>query len=92
VLLVRLYTLVPAHRINNAGTNAYKYGPLLDSDDEDLEAIVDTNVLGVMLCCKEVGGFFVCVCVCVCVGGGSSILVALLLGVELCLESCCIAS
>jgi hypothetical protein len=40
--------------INNAGTNAYKYGPLLDSDDEDLEAIVDTNILGVMLCCKEV--------------------------------------
>lgn len=39
--------------INNAGTNAYKYGPLLESDDEDLEAIVDTNVLGVMLCCKE---------------------------------------
>lgn len=43
-----------ACRINNAGTNAYKYGPLLESDDEDLEAIVDTNVLGVMLCCKEV--------------------------------------
>eukprot|EP00879_Flechtneria_rotunda_P023845 GHRR01025253.1.p1 GENE.GHRR01025253.1~~GHRR01025253.1.p1 ORF type:complete len:268 (+),score=73.44 GHRR01025253.1:721-1524(+) len=39
--------------INNAGTNAYKYGPLLESDDEDLEAIVETNVLGVMLCCKE---------------------------------------
>eukprot|EP00882_Tetradesmus_deserticola_P016046 GHRQ01017115.1.p1 GENE.GHRQ01017115.1~~GHRQ01017115.1.p1 ORF type:complete len:320 (+),score=122.70 GHRQ01017115.1:241-1200(+) len=39
--------------INNAGTNAYKYGPLLESDDEDLEAIVDTNILGVMLCCKE---------------------------------------
>lgn len=45
----------PGCRINNAGTNAYKYGPLLESDDEDLEAIVDTNVLGVMLCCKEVG-------------------------------------
>jgi NAD(P)-dependent dehydrogenase (short-subunit alcohol dehydrogenase family) len=40
--------------INNAGTNAYKYGPLLESDDDDLEAIVDTNILGVMLCCKEV--------------------------------------
>lgn len=40
------------NRINNAGTNAYKYGPLLESEDEDLEAIVDTNVLGVMLCCK----------------------------------------
>jgi hypothetical protein len=45
-----------ARRINNAGTNAYKYGPLLESDDEDLEAIVDTNILGVMLCCKEVRG------------------------------------
>jgi chlorophyll(ide) b reductase len=32
----------------------YKYGPLLESDDDDLEAIVDTNILGVMLCCKEV--------------------------------------
>lgn len=41
-------------RINNAGTNAYKYGPLLESDDDDLAAIVETNVLGVMLCCKEV--------------------------------------
>lgn len=45
-----------ACRINNAGTNAYKYGPLLESDDDDLEAIVDTNILGVMLCCKEVHG------------------------------------
>lgn len=51
----------PQHtnRINNAGTNAYKYGPLLESDDEDLEAIVDTNVLGVMLCCKEVRAWLV---------------------------------
>eukprot|EP00877_Chromochloris_zofingiensis_P005359 jgi/Chrzof1/14824/Cz09g17200.t1_NOL[v5.2] len=39
--------------INNAGTNAYKYGPLLESDDDDLVSIVETNVLGVMLCCKE---------------------------------------
>lgn len=90
MLLVRLYTLVPVHRINNAGTNAYKYGPLLDSDDEDLEAIVDTNVLGVMLCCKEVGCFDVWLGGWV--GGGSSIRVALLLGVKLCLESCCTAS
>jgi NAD(P)-dependent dehydrogenase (short-subunit alcohol dehydrogenase family) len=55
-------------RINNAGTNAYKYGPLLESDDEDLEAIVDTNVLGVMLCCKEVR-----VWVCACVFAGLSV-------------------
>ncbi|GBF95247.1 chlorophyll(ide) b reductase chloroplastic [Raphidocelis subcapitata] len=39
--------------INNAGTNAYKYGPLTESDEDDLSAIVETNVLGVMLCCKE---------------------------------------
>lgn len=39
--------------INNAGSNAYKYGPLFDSDGEDLEEIVATNVLGVMLGCKE---------------------------------------
>lgn len=45
----------PPPRINNAGTNAYKYGPLLESDDDDLASIVETNVLGVMLCCKEVG-------------------------------------
>jgi hypothetical protein len=45
----------PHPRINNAGTNAYKYGPLTESDDDDLSAIVETNVLGVMLCCKEVG-------------------------------------
>lgn len=39
--------------INNAGTNAYRYGPLAESDDEELAQIVSTNVLGVMLCCKE---------------------------------------
>ena len=43
-------------RINNAGTNAYRYGPLLESSDDDLTVIVNTNVLGVMLCCKEVRG------------------------------------
>ncbi|PNG99795.1 Chlorophyll(ide) b reductase NOL, chloroplastic, partial [Tetrabaena socialis] len=39
--------------INNAGTNAYRYGPISESSDEDLAQIVQTNVLGVMLCCKE---------------------------------------
>jgi len=39
--------------VNNAGTNAYKYGPLLDSDDAALARIVETNVLGVLLCCRE---------------------------------------
>ncbi|GLI65934.1 hypothetical protein VaNZ11_009608 [Volvox africanus] len=39
--------------INNAGTNGYRYGPMADSTDEELQQIVSTNVLGVMLCCKE---------------------------------------
>eukprot|EP00198_Chlamydomonas_reinhardtii_P012010 XP_001701347.1 predicted protein [Chlamydomonas reinhardtii] len=39
--------------INNAGTNAYRYGPMAESTDEELSQIVGTNVLGVMLCCKE---------------------------------------
>ena len=46
----------PMCRINNAGTNAYKYRPLTDSTDEDLQEIVTTNVLGIMLCCREVRG------------------------------------
>eukprot|EP00884_Botryococcus_braunii_P008901 jgi/Botrbrau1/18011/Bobra.0062s0004.1 len=39
--------------INNAGSNAYKYNMLSESTDADLINIVETNVLGVMLCCKE---------------------------------------
>ncbi|KAK9825848.1 hypothetical protein WJX81_003619 [Elliptochloris bilobata] len=39
--------------INNAGTNAYKYGLLAEASDADLVDIVQTNVLGVMLGCKE---------------------------------------
>jgi len=39
--------------INNAGSNGYTYKPLLESDDAALAEIVGTNVLGVMLCCKE---------------------------------------
>lgn len=35
------------------GTNAYKYQPLAEASDEDLASIVETNVLGVMLCCRE---------------------------------------
>ena len=41
-------------RINNAGSNGYKYKTLLESSDADLVSIVETNVLGVMLGCKEV--------------------------------------
>lgn len=39
--------------INNAGTNAYKYNSLVDSDDADIMEIVETNTLGVMLCCRQ---------------------------------------
>jgi NADP-dependent 3-hydroxy acid dehydrogenase YdfG len=41
-------------RINNAGSNGYKYKTLAESTDADLVSIVETNVLGVMLGCKEV--------------------------------------
>ncbi|CAK0785209.1 hypothetical protein CVIRNUC_008415 [Coccomyxa viridis] len=39
--------------INNAGSNAYKYKTLSESTDADLIRIVETNVLGTMLGCKE---------------------------------------
>eukprot|EP00958_Prasinococcus_capsulatus_P010223 scaffold996_cov409-Prasinococcus_capsulatus_cf.AAC.9 len=39
--------------INNAGTNAYSYSNLIDNSPEDIKRIVDTNVLGTLLCCKE---------------------------------------
>ena len=41
-------------RVNNAGSNAYKFEPLIDNTEADLISIVETNVLGVMLCCREV--------------------------------------
>jgi chlorophyll(ide) b reductase len=41
-------------RINNAGSNGYKYKTLAESSDADLINIVETNVLGTMLGCKEV--------------------------------------
>ena len=41
-------------RINNAGSNAYKYKLLAEHAETDLIDIVSTNVLGVMLCCREV--------------------------------------
>ena len=40
-------------RINNAGTNSYRFAPLPDFDDLDLVNVVETNMLGVMLCCRE---------------------------------------
>ena len=38
--------------INNAGSNAYSFRPLIESSESDLIDIVDTNVLGVMICCQ----------------------------------------
>ncbi|XP_072955863.1 chlorophyll(ide) b reductase NOL, chloroplastic isoform X1 [Typha angustifolia] len=39
--------------INNAGSNAYSYKPLVESSDEDLMEVVTTNTLGLMICCRE---------------------------------------
>ncbi|KAK9791858.1 hypothetical protein WJX73_005574 [Symbiochloris irregularis] len=39
--------------INNAGSNAYQHTSLLDSSEADLVSIVETNMLGVMLGCRE---------------------------------------
>ncbi|KAF4384742.1 hypothetical protein CsatB_011087 [Cannabis sativa] len=39
--------------INNAGSNAYSYKPLAEASDEDLIEVVNTNTLGLMLCCRE---------------------------------------
>lgn len=39
--------------INNAGTNAYRVGPLAAQEHDDIIAIVESNVIGVMLGCKE---------------------------------------
>ncbi|KRH13101.1 hypothetical protein GLYMA_15G215900v4 [Glycine max] len=39
--------------INNAGSNAYSYKPLVEASDEDLIEVVTTNTLGLMICCRE---------------------------------------
>mmetsp|Transcript_7708 Transcript_7708/g.19650 ORF Transcript_7708/g.19650 Transcript_7708/m.19650 type:complete len:209 (+) Transcript_7708:3-629(+) len=39
--------------INNAGTNAYSFKPLVETDSAVLKEIVETNTLGVMYCLKE---------------------------------------
>eukprot|EP00891_Asterochloris_glomerata_P006421 jgi/Astpho2/6421/Aster-08104 len=39
--------------INNAASNAYKHKALFELSDADLVQIVETNVLGTMLGCKE---------------------------------------
>ncbi|XP_047178162.1 chlorophyll(ide) b reductase NOL, chloroplastic isoform X2 [Vigna umbellata] len=40
-------------QINNAGSNAYSYKPLVEASDEDLIEVVTTNTLGLMICCRE---------------------------------------
>ncbi|KAI5073565.1 hypothetical protein GOP47_0011578 [Adiantum capillus-veneris] len=39
--------------INNAGSNAYTYKPLVETNDEMIMEIVETNTIGVMICCRE---------------------------------------
>lgn len=39
--------------INNAGSNAYTYKPLVETSDEVIMEIVETNTIGVMICCRE---------------------------------------
>ncbi|OAY73252.1 Chlorophyll(ide) b reductase NOL, chloroplastic [Ananas comosus] len=39
--------------INNAGSNAYSYKPLVETSDQDLMEVVTTNTLGLMICCRE---------------------------------------
>ncbi|KAF7052422.1 hypothetical protein CFC21_060517 [Triticum aestivum] len=39
--------------INNAGSNAYSYKPLVETSDEALIEVITTNTLGLMLCCRE---------------------------------------
>ncbi|GBG62443.1 hypothetical protein CBR_g30763 [Chara braunii] len=44
--------------INNAGTNGYEAKALIDTSDEVLTEVVATNMLGVIICCRE-AKFFV---------------------------------
>eukprot|EP00890_Picochlorum_soloecismus_P005344 jgi/Picsp_1/5810/NSC_03169-R1_chlorophyll b reductase chloroplastic-like len=39
--------------VNNAGTNAYTFRPILEQENENIEEVVMTNMLGVMYCSKE---------------------------------------
>ena len=40
---------LPALSCSNAGTNAYRTGPLAQQQTDDIIAIVESNVIGVML-------------------------------------------
>jgi chlorophyll(ide) b reductase len=39
--------------INNAGSNAYSFKPLIEQTPEEIESIIDTNILGSLLCCRQ---------------------------------------
>uniref|UniRef100_J3LR88 chlorophyll(ide) b reductase n=2 Tax=Oryza brachyantha TaxID=4533 RepID=J3LR88_ORYBR len=39
--------------INNAGSNAYSFKPLVETSDEALMEVITTNTLGLMICCRE---------------------------------------
>jgi len=39
--------------INNAGTNAYTFKPLIEQNEEDIVSVVETNLLGTLLGCRE---------------------------------------
>ena len=39
--------------VNNAGTNAYTFRPILEQENDNIEEVVMTNMLGVMYCSKE---------------------------------------
>ncbi|KAL3648224.1 hypothetical protein CASFOL_007648 [Castilleja foliolosa] len=47
------YIDIWAMQINNAGSNAYSYKPLIEASHEDLIEVVSTNTLGLMICCRE---------------------------------------
>jgi chlorophyll(ide) b reductase len=39
--------------INNAGSNAYAFKPLIEQTPEEIQSITDTNILGSLLCCRQ---------------------------------------
>ena len=49
-----MQTAPPCAVLTCAGSNAYTFSLLAEQSPEDLVSVVETNVLGVMLCCREV--------------------------------------
>lgn len=39
--------------INNAGSNAYAFKPLIEQTPDEIQTVIETNSLGVLLCCRE---------------------------------------